>query len=257
MRILVCMKAVPASSEVEVDGQFRLKRDGAALQWNIADEAALEHALRLCGAEGHVCVLTMGPPSLSGLLRELLDRGAHRSVLVTDPAMAGADTCATAAVLAAGAKQLGGFDLILCGRRAMDGETGQVPGMLAEALGLPCVTNVDRIAPCPDGVELDRRLENGCATLSMPLPGVVSVCEYSLPLRLPGLMSRRRAKDVPVEMLDARALGLDPARCGLTGSPTRVCAMRASFPGLRKGPRETDPRKAAEQLLARLKEVGV
>ena len=257
MRILVCMKAVPSSSEVEVDGQFRLKRDGAVLQWNIADQAALETALRLCGPDGQVCVLTMGPPSLSGLLRELLERGAHRAVLVSDPAMAGADTCATAAALAAAAGQLGPFDLILCGRRAMDGETGQVPGMLAQAMDLPCVTNVDRVALSDGGVELDRRMENGCATLSIPLPGVVSVCEYSLPLRLPGLLSRRRAKDIPVEVLDARQLGLDPDRCGLAGSPTRVCAMSAKFPGLRKGPRDSDPKVAAQRMLALLREVGV
>ena len=257
MRILVCMKAVPTSTEVEVDGQFRLKRDGAVLQWNIADQSALETALRLCGTEGQVCVLTMGPPSLSALLRELLERGAHRAVLVTDPAMAGADTCATADALAAAAGQLGPFDLILCGRRAMDGETGQVPGMLAQALGLPCVTNVDRAAPCEDGLELDRRMENGCVTVCMPLPGVVSVCEYSLPLRLPGLLSRRRAKDIPVETLDARQLGLDPDRCGLAGSPTRVCAMSASFPGLRSCTRLSDPRSAAQQLVACVKEVGL
>lgn len=256
MDILVCMKAVPVSAQVEVDGQFRLKRDGAALQWNIADQAALETALRLCGPQGRVCVLTMGPPSLSGLLRELLDRGAHAAVLITHPALAGSDTQTTAAALAAGAKRLGPFDLILCGRRAMDGETGQVPGMLARALDLPCVTNVERVSPCEGGLELVRPMEGGCATVTMPLPGVVTLCEYALPLRLPGLMSRRRAKDIPVEVLGPEELGLDPARCGLAGSPTRVCEMSACFPGLRSGPRVTDPAQGARELLALVREVG-
>lgn len=255
MRILVCMKAVPASSQVEVDGQFRLKRDGAVLQWNIADESALEAALRLCGPEGQVCVLTMGPPRLDELLRELLARGAHRAVLVTDPAMAGADTYATAAALSAAVRQLGPFDLILCGRRAIDGETGQVPGMLAAELGLPCITNVDHLTALPDGLEVHRRLEDGSVRLLMPLPGVVSVCEYAYPLRLPSLMARRRARDIPVEMLDARMLGLDPAQCGLAGSLTRVEAMSARFPGLRSCTREQDIQAGAAHLIELCREV--
>ena len=94
--ILVCVKAVPVSSSVEVDGQHRLKRDGASLQWNIADESALEAAFRLADRDGSVTVLTMGPPKLEGShLLELLARGADRAVLVTDRLMAGADTRAT------------------------------------------------------------------------------------------------------------------------------------------------------------------
>ena len=90
--ILVCVKAVPVSSSVEVDGQHRLKRDGVSLQWNIADESALEAAFRLADKDGSVTVLTMGPPKLEDPLLELLARGANRAVLVTDRLMAGADT---------------------------------------------------------------------------------------------------------------------------------------------------------------------
>ena len=90
--ILVCVKAVPVSSSVEVDGQHRLKRDGVSLQWNIADESALEAAFRLADKDGSVTVLTMGPPKLEDPLLELLARGASRAVLITDRLMAGADT---------------------------------------------------------------------------------------------------------------------------------------------------------------------
>ena len=133
--ILVCVKAVPVSSSVEVDGQHRLKRDGASLQWNIADESALEAAFRLADKDGSVTVLTMGPPKLEDPLLELLARGANRAVLITDRLMAGADTRATARALASAAEKLGPFDAVFCGCKAIDGETGQVPGELAAALG--------------------------------------------------------------------------------------------------------------------------
>ena len=234
MNILVCMKTVPATTSVQVDGQFRLKRDGVKLQWNIADEAALEAALELGGT---VTVLTMGPGKLEEPLKELLARGADRAVLLTDPQMAGADTLATARALAAAVKTLGQFDLILCGRRAIDGETGQVPGMLAAMLDIPCISSVESIDQ--DG-PLFRRLENGVQTLKTSLPAVVSICEYTYTLRLPVILGMRRAKSKTVEKLCAADIGLSPEQCGLRGSATKVVAMDAKFPGLRKGPKETD-----------------
>ena len=232
MNILVCMKTVPATTSVQTDGQFRLKRDGVKLQWNIADEAALEAALDLGGT---VTVLTMGPGKLEEPLKELLARGADRAVLLTDPAMAGADTLATARALSAAIEKLGDFDLILCGRRAIDGETGQVPGMLAAMLDIPCISSVEKI---DEEGQLFRRLEQGTQVLKTNLPAVVSICEYTYTLRLPGILSMRRAKSKTVEKLSAEDLGLSPEQCGLKGSATKVVAMDAKFPGLRKGPKE-------------------
>lgn len=256
MNILVCLKAVPATAEVQVDGQFRLQRDGVKLQWNIADEAALEAALRLRDRTGSVTVLTMGPGKLEDSLRELLARGADRAVLLTDPKMAGADTLATAHALAAAVEHLGGFDLILCGRRAIDGETGQVPGILAGKLGLPCVTNAEALTLVNGGLTLQRRLENGTARQEMALPGVVSVCEYTYPLRLPGILAMRSARTKQVERLDGATLGLAPECCGLKGSATKVVAMSSKFPGLRKGPKEENIAAGAAKLLQLCREVG-
>lgn len=249
MNILVCMKTVPATAEVQIDGQFRLKRDGVKLQWNIADEAALEAALEL----GTVTVLTMGPGKLEEPLRELLARGADRAVLLTDPQMAGADTLATARALAAAVKKLGQFDLILCGRRAMDGETGQVPAMLAALLGLPCISCAEEVL-AENGLQVSRRLENGVQTLKTSLPAVVSICEYTYTLRLPGILGMRRAKSKTVEKLNAADIGLSPEQCGLRGSATKVVAMDAKFPGLRKGPKE---RSADAFIAAFRKEAGL
>ena len=252
--ILVCVKAVPGTSQVQVDGQYRLQRDGIKLQWNVADEAALEAALQLKDG-GTVTLLTMGPKKLDEPLRELLARGADRAVLITDPAMAGADTHATARALAAAIRQLGQFDLILCGRRAVDGETGQVPSQLAAALDMPCVTNVQTLTASPTEICVDRRLEDGIQKLHCRMPMVVSICEYAYKLRLPGILSMRKAKTKQIESVSADDLGLDRQQCGLHGSLTKVVSMTAQFPGLRQGFKETDISKAAEKLLALCKEV--
>lgn len=253
--ILVCIKAVPAATSVQVDGEYRLKRDGVSLQWNIADESALEAAACLKDKDGCVTVLTMGPPKLEAPLKELLARGADRAVLITDRLMAGADTRATAAALKAAAEKLGPFDLILCGRRAIDGETGQVPGELAAARGIPCVSNVEKLTRDADALTLSRRLEDGIQTLSARGPLVVSVCEYSYNLRLAGIMSLRRARNKSVEQLSAADLGLNAAQCGLKGSLTKVTAMEAKFPGLRKGPKEGDIAAGVANALKIIREV--
>ena len=185
--ILVCVKAVPVSSSVEVDGQHRLKRDGASLQWNIADESALEAAFRLADRDGSVTVLTMGPPKLEGPLLELLARGANRAVLITDRLMAGADTRATARALASAAEKLGPFDAVFCGCKAIDGETGQVPGELAAALGLPCISNAEKVEAAGDELLVTRRLEDGVQNLTVSGPAVISFSSYSYPLRLAGI----------------------------------------------------------------------
>ena len=214
----------------------------------------METALRLKG-DGSVTVLTMGPSKLAEEMMPLMARGADRAVLVTDPKMAGADTVATARALAAAVGKLGEFDLILCGRRAMDGETGQVPGMLAAALGIPCVTNAESLE-LGENFTLGRRLERGTQKLEVALPAVVSVCEYAYPLRLAGIMGMRRAKEKQVEILTAEDLGLTEDVCGLKGSKTKVVRMDTKFPGLRKGPKETDAASGAREILRRCGEVG-
>ena len=252
--ILVCVKAVPVSSSVEVDGQHRLKRDGASLQWNIADESALEAAFRLTDKDGSVTVLTMGPPKLEGPLSELIARGANRAVLITDRFMAGADTRATAVALAAAANKLGPFDAIFCGCKAIDGETGQVPGELAAILKLPCVSNAEKIEKQGDTLAIVRRLEDGVQHLEASGPLVVSFSSYSYPLRLAGILGMRRARITPVEILTAADLSLPAESCGLKGSLTKVVAMEARFPGLRRGPKETDLDAGVDSLCMILRE---
>ena len=140
MRMLVCMKQVPDTTEVKLGADYTLERDFVAQVMNPADESALELALQLQDKHGgEVTVLSMGPERAQSMLREALARGAHHAVLMTDRAFAGADTLITAACLCTAVRALGGFDLILCGRRAIDGETGQVGPMLASMLDLSLI----------------------------------------------------------------------------------------------------------------------
>lgn len=252
--ILVCVKAVPVSSSVEVDGQHLLKRDGAKLQWNIADESALEAAFRLADRDGSVTVLTMGPGKLEAPLRELLAKGAGRAVLITDRLMAGADTRATACALAAAVRKLEPFDAVFCGCKAIDGETGQVPGELAAALNLPFISNAEKAEQVGDALVVTRRLEKGVQLLEVAGPLVISFSSYAYPLRLAGILGMRRARNTPVEILTAADLGLSPECCGLKGSATKVVAMESRFPGLRRGVRETDPDAGVRRLCAIVRE---
>ena len=257
MNIIVCMKAVPSTDQIQVDGQFRLQRDSAKLQWNIADESALEAALQLKAPEDSVTVITMGPNKLTEPMRELLARGADSAVLIADPVFGGSDTIATANTLSAAVKKLGDFSLILCGRRAIDGETGQVPGMLSAALSIPCITNAESLWRENETVLITRRMEGGTAMLEAQFPLCVSICEYTYTLRLPGILGMRRAKEKNVDLLSATDLALPPEQCGLRGSLTRVVQMDTRFPGLRKGVTETNISLGAKSILTALREVDL
>jgi electron transfer flavoprotein beta subunit len=124
-------------------------------------------------------------------------------------------------------------------------------------LGIPCVSNVEALENTSSGLQLRRRLEDSVEILEATGPLVVSVCEYSYPLRLPGIMAMRRAKTKQVERISAADVGLTAQQCGLKGSLTKVIAMEAKFPGLRKGPKETDLATAAATAADFCREVGL
>lgn len=181
------------------------------------DASALECALRLPGAE--VTVLAMAPPRAEEPLAALTRLGV-RAVLVTDPLYAGSDTLATSRILAAAVCRLSP-DLVLCGRQSTDGDTAQVPPMLAERLGLPFIPYVTEF-----GLE---RAMTRLGERRVCLPAVMSV-ERIAPLRRPSLFSRAGG----VEILGNAELGLPPERVGARGSPTRVAESFSNKDGLRK-----------------------
>ena len=234
MRILICLKQVPDTTEVKLTGDLTLEREFVAQVLNPADESALELGLELKEKHGGtVTVLTMGPKRAEGMLREALSRGADEAVLMTSPRFAGADTLVTARCLAEAEKALGGFDLILCGRRAIDGETGQVGPMVAAMLNRPCVVNATE-GEIEDGCLRALQLtEAGSVAWKARLPAVMTLCEWSHALRLPNISGLRRAAQANVRICEPEDLGIDPADCGLKASPTRVTHISARPVGVR------------------------
>ncbi len=234
MRILICLKQVPDTTEVKLTGDLTLEREFVAQVLNPADESALELGLELKEKHGGtVTVLTMGPKRAEGMLREALSRGADEAVLMTSPRFAGADTLVTAHCLAEAEKALGGFDLILCGRRAVDGETGQVGPMVAALLGRPCVVNATEGEIAEGCLRALQLTEAGSQEWKAPLPAVMTLCEWSHALRLPTISGLRRAAQADVQFCEPEDLGIDPATCGLKASPTRVTHISARPVGVR------------------------
>ena len=232
MKLLVCVKQVPASNETRLDPvTHTILRDGAATL-NPFDAYAVEEALRLrLRLGGTVTALSMGVPGAESMLREVLALGADDAVLLTDRAFAGSDTLATATALAAAIAYLGGADLILCGRMASDGDTAQVGPMLATRLGLPCVTDVAAVeAAEPGRLGLLRLTDEGYARVETPLPALITVVkEINVP-RLPSIAGVLRGEAAPVRRLTAAQLGVDPRCVGLKGSATRVTATHRPAP---------------------------
>ena len=201
MKILVCVKVI--SGEI-----------------NPFDESALECALRL---SSDVTVVTMGPKSCEDVLKPLTRLGA-KAVLISDTAYAGSDTLATSYILSEAIKKME-YDLILCGRQSVDGDTAQVGPMLATMLNIPLITNALSVEEKSDSVTAKTRLGEETAKL----PALVTV-ERGYVLRFPSIFSKLGE----VETIDNSQIGCDTEKCGLKGSPTRVLETFENQRGRRK-----------------------
>jgi electron transfer flavoprotein beta subunit len=235
MNICVFVKQVPSESKVTPGDNTTLRRDGVAHVINPADLNALEEALRIKDQVGaYVTVCTMGPASSETMLRHVGAMGADRLCLISDTAFAGSDTYATARTLSYAVKRLGDFDLFLCGRRTIDGETGQVGPELAALLDIPCATNCVSIMFNNDASMICRRmLEKAHETWCLPLPALVTVYNSINAPRLPSILGLRHAKNLAIMRLTAADLGLYPSECGLRGSPTQVVHITTKTIGKR------------------------
>ena len=139
MKLIVCVKQVPNTTEIKIDPVTNtLVREGVESILNPFDAYAIEEAVRLKEQHGgHITVISMGPPQAEPTLREAVSLGADEIILLSDRAFAGADTLATSLTLAAAIKKVGDFDLILVGQQAIDGDTAQVGPGIAAHLNLP------------------------------------------------------------------------------------------------------------------------
>lgn len=225
MNIIVCVKQVPGTTEVKMNKETNtIIRDGVEAIINPFDEYAIEEGVRIKEMlGGSVTTLSMGIPTVADLLRETIAVGVDNAVLLTDRAFAGADTLATSYALATAIKKMEGYDLIVCGKQAIDGDTAQVGPSLAEKLGIPHTTNVRKIEEIKEGyIRCQRMTDDGYETIEMPLPAVITVVKEINEPRLPSIRGKLKAKKTEVKLLTAKDIGADENLCGLKGSPTQV-----------------------------------
>jgi electron transfer flavoprotein beta subunit len=225
MKIIVCIKQVPDAKDVRLDPVTNtLAREGVQSIMNPYDQHALEEAVRLKEIHGgEVVVVTMGPPQAEEMLRQAISCGADRAVLVSDRAFAGADTWATSYTLEHALKKIGDFDLILCGKQAIDGDTAQVGPGLATRLNIPYMTCVQKIRKGSDtGLIVERMMDDGYDVVSVDYPALLTVVKNINEPRVPSLKGKMKAKKAEIIKLSAEDIGADPACIGLPGSPTKV-----------------------------------
>ena len=225
MRILVPIKQVPETNAVRMDEETgTMVREGVEAIVNPLDLYAIELAIRLREqAGGQVTCITMGPPNAAKALREAVSMGVDDGVLVTGKEFAGADTWATSYVLAAAIRKLGGFDLVLCGERATDGDTGQVGPGVAAFLDIPVASYVGKVEPpSGDALRVHRLIEDGYEILDVEMPCALTVVKEVSDPRLPTLRGKLKAKALELTQWSVADLDVDVAKLGLKGSPTRV-----------------------------------
>jgi electron transfer flavoprotein beta subunit len=256
MDIIVCIKQVPDTKDVRIDPETNtLAREGVESIMNPFDRHALEEAVRIKEElGGTVIALSMGPPQAEAVLREAISCGADEGVLVSDRAFAGADTWATSYTLAKAVTTLGSFDLILCGKQAIDGDTAQVGPGLATQLSLPYVTCVQKVRLVGDsGMVVERMMDDGYDVVQLPLPALLTVVKDINEPRVPSLKGKMRAKKAEIRVMRAADIRADERCIGLTGSPTKVVSVFSPKPRGNRTVFTGSPAEQVEQLFAQLK----
>ena len=226
MKILVCIKQVPGSSNVGVDPVTGvLKRDGVSSKMNPYDLFGLEEAISLAEKYGaEVTTVTMGPPQARAIIFESICMGASSGTVISDRKFAGADVLATAYTLSQGIKVLGEFDLIICGKQTTDGDTAQVGAELAECLGIPNVSSVLSIDSIEDGrIFVSASLDDEIVKESVEMPCLISVDGNINTPRLPSYRIKGTLNDSMVRFISFADLpDQDEGHYGLNGSATQV-----------------------------------
>jgi electron transfer flavoprotein alpha/beta subunit len=224
VKIVVCIKQVPDTSEVRINPETNtLIRDGVPSIINPYDTHAIEAGLMIKEKTGaSVTVITMGPPQAEAALRDAISMGADDAALISDRAFAGSDTWATAYTLSKAVEHLGA-DIIICGKQAIDGDTAQVGPEMAEFLGIPHVAYIRRIDEVRDNsIVVQRLMDDGFDVVESSIPVLLTVVrELNVP-RLPSLKGKMAAKKAQIRKLTAADIEADEGSLGLKGSPTQV-----------------------------------
>ena len=226
MEILVCVKQVPGTTQVEVDPVTGvLKRDGVDSKMNPYDLFAIETALRIKKDKGAIVkTITMGPPQAEKVIKESFSMGVDEGAIISDRKFGGADVLATSYTLSQGIKKISNPDLIICGKQTTDGDTAQVGSEIAEFLNIPHVTNVTEIIEVKENsiiVEID--LPTSLEVCEITYPCLITVEKVIYQPRLPSFKLKMATKDKEIPMFTLNDFeDKDEQHYGLNGSPTQV-----------------------------------
>lgn len=260
MNIAVCVKQVPDTTLIKIDPITNtIIRESVESILNPFDLQAIEEAVKLKEKySGKVFAITMGPPKAEEVLREAISIGADEAILLSDKNFAGADTYATSYTLSKYLKKIKP-DIILTGKQAIDGDTGQVGPGIAEHLGITHITEVSKIESVEsDAIVVDKTIEQGIVRIKSHLPILLSVLKDINTPRVPGLKGRIRANKSEIVRVDLSQINLDRSKIGINGSPTRVSKIFS--------PKATnteskffsgEPKIVVNKLLSELKKDGV
>lgn len=261
MNIIVCVKQVPDTAEIRIDPVTNtLIRDGVQSIMNPYDKYALEAALEMKDSLGaKVTVLTMGPPQAADILKDAIAMGADDVALISDRAFAGSDTLATSHAMVAAVKHVGDFDLILCGKQAIDGDTAQVGPEMAEHLNLPQITGATKLRIEDNMVLVDRDNETTEQTIAVPLPALVTVARSEKEPRFASIKGKMKARKMAIPTWSAADMNLDVNIIGLNGSPTKVATVfTPPVPEITSEIfHEEDPQVAVDKLVEKLLEAKI
>ncbi|MCB6992566.1 electron transfer flavoprotein subunit beta/FixA family protein [bacterium 210820-DFI.6.37] len=225
MNVIVCAKQVPNTNEVRIDPvKGTLIRDGVPSILNPDDANALEEALKLKdeNPETKVTVISMGPDQAKEMLRECLAMGADEAILLSDRAFGGSDTYTTSNAISSAIRKIGDYDIIFCGRQAIDGDTAQVGPQIAEKLDVPQVTYMQEFKLEGDEVTVQRQLEDGYELIRVKTPVMLTAVKELNEPRYMTMDGIYRAYETEIPVWGIHDVDVEPAQVGLKASPTNV-----------------------------------
>jgi len=260
LHTIVCLKQVPeiAGIKVSPDGSSVVPPPGAGMV-NPFDVYAIEEGIRIKEkTSGKLSVISSGGPNGEAALREALALGADEAYLLSDTLFVSADPLRTAMILAAGIKKIGLYDLVLCGKQAVDDDSSAVPAALAAFLELPQVIFVKKFEKLEAKMaKVFRMADDGYEVIETPLPAVVGVVKEINEPRLPSLKGKMRAKSAKVTVWSATDLGLDASTLNPSGFGYKVEQFSPPPPRPHGEILSGTPEEIAEKLFQKLREAQV
>ena len=259
--IVVCIKQVPDPqhfSKITLDPvKQTIRREGIPAIMNPLDRHAVEEALRLREKYGgKITAITMGPPQAAEILQDACAMGVNDVIMLSDRVFAGADSLATVYPLAAAIQKIGKFDLVICGNESVDGATQQVGPQLAELLGIPHVTYVNKIENFTAGsMTVNRVIEQGYLKIHLQLPALITVVKEINKYRLPTVMSIMEATCREITVWSNNDIHVDGEKIGLDGSPTNVFGVFEQKSTRKRNMLEGTPEEVAKQAVQWLRKL--